>query len=28
MHKMSIIYSNAVIDDIASYYASQPRDKR
>jgi len=28
MHKMSVIYSNAVIDDIASYYASQPRDKR
>jgi cytochrome c553 len=28
MHKMSIVYSNAVIDDIASYYASQPRDKR
>lgn len=28
MHRMSIIYSNAVIDDIASYYASQPRDKR
>jgi cytochrome c553 len=28
MHKMSIIYSNAVIDDIASYYTSQPRDKR
>ena len=28
MHKMSIIYSNAVIDDIASYYASQQRDKR
>jgi len=28
MHKMSIIYSNAVIDDIASYYASQPRGKR
>jgi cytochrome c553 len=28
MHKMSIIYSNAIIDDIATYYASQPRDKR
>lgn len=28
MHKMSMIYSNAIIDDIASYYASQPRDKR
>ena len=28
MHRMSIIYSNAIIDDIASYYASQPRDKR
>ncbi|MBI3041695.1 MAG: c-type cytochrome [Betaproteobacteria bacterium] len=28
MHKMSIIYSNAIIDDIASYYASQQRDKR
>ena len=28
MHRMSIIYSNAVIDDIASYYASQPRGKR
>jgi len=28
MHRMSIIYSNAVIDDIASYYSSQPRDKR
>jgi cytochrome c553 len=28
MHRMSIIYSNAVIDDIASYYASQPREKR
>lgn len=28
MHRMSIVYSNAVIDDIASYYASQPRDKR
>lgn len=28
MHKMSIIYSNAIIDDVASYYASQPRDKR
>jgi cytochrome c553 len=28
MHRMSVIYSNAVIDDIASYYASQPRDKR
>ena len=28
MHKMSIIYSNAVIDDIASYYASQRWDKR
>lgn len=28
MHKMSIVYSNAIIDDIAAYYASQPRDKR
>jgi len=28
MHKMSIIYSNAVIDDMASYYAGQPRAKR
>ena len=28
MHKMSIIYSNAIIDDIATYYASQPRAKR
>ena len=28
MHKMSVVYSNAIIDDIASYYASQPRDKR
>lgn len=28
MHRMSVIYSNAIIDDIASYYASQPRDKR
>jgi cytochrome c553 len=28
MHKMSVIYSNAIIDDIATYYASQPRDKR
>ena len=28
MHKMSIIYSNAIIDDIATYYASQPRGKR
>lgn len=28
MHKMSIIYSNAIIDDIASYYASQSREKR
>lgn len=28
MHKMSVIYSNAIIDDIASYYASQARDKR
>jgi len=28
MHRMSAIYSNAIIDDIASYYASQPRDKR
>lgn len=28
MHKMSIVYSNAVIDDIASYYASLPRDRR
>jgi hypothetical protein len=25
---MSVVYSSAVIDDIASYYASQPRDKR
>jgi cytochrome c553 len=28
MHKMSIIYSNAIIDDIATYYTSQPRGKR
>jgi len=28
MHRMSVIYGNAIIDDIASYYASQPRDKR
>lgn len=28
MHRMSVIYSNALIDDIASYYAGQPRDKR
>jgi len=28
MHRMSIVYSNAIIDDIASYYASLPRDKR
>jgi cytochrome c553 len=28
MHKMSVIYSNALIDEIASYYASQPRAKR
>jgi cytochrome c553 len=28
MHRMSVIYSNAIIDDIASYYASQARDKR
>jgi len=28
MHRMSAIYSNVVIDDIASYYASLPRDKR
>jgi len=28
MHKMSVVYSSAVIDDIASYYANQPRDKR
>lgn len=28
MHRMSIIYSNAIIDDIASYYASQARKKR
>jgi cytochrome c553 len=28
MHRMSVIYSNAVIDDIASYYAGLPRDKR
>jgi cytochrome c553 len=28
MHRMSIVYSNAVIDDIASYYASQARNKR
>lgn len=27
MHKMNI-YGNAVIDDIASCYALQPRDKR
>jgi len=28
MHRMSVIYSNAIIDDIASYYAGLPRDKR
>jgi cytochrome c553 len=28
MHRMSIVYSNAIIDDIASYYASQSREKR
>ncbi|OGA01296.1 MAG: hypothetical protein A3I00_09865 [Betaproteobacteria bacterium RIFCSPLOWO2_02_FULL_64_12] len=28
MHKMSTIYSNAIIDNIAGYYAGQPRDKR
>jgi cytochrome c553 len=28
MHKMSMIYSNAIIDDIATYYASQPRARR
>ncbi|MGB5079839.1 MAG: c-type cytochrome [Burkholderiales bacterium] len=28
MHRMSVIYSNAVIDDIASYYANLPRDRR
>ncbi len=28
MHKMSIVYSNAIMDDIAAYYASQPRGKR
>ena len=28
MHRMSILYSNALIDDIASYYASRPREKR
>jgi cytochrome c553 len=28
MHRMSILYSNAVIDDIASYYATRPRDQR
>lgn len=28
MHRMSAIYSNAIIDDIASYYASQSRNKR
>ena len=28
MHRMSILYSNAVIDEIASFYASRPRDKR
>jgi cytochrome c553 len=28
MHKMSLVYSNAIIDSIASYYASQPREKR
>lgn len=28
MHKMSTVYSNAIIDNIASYYASQPRDPR
>jgi cytochrome c553 len=25
MHKMSVVYSNAIIDDLASHYASQPR---
>jgi cytochrome c553 len=28
MHKMSMVYSNAIIDSIAAYYASQPREKR
>jgi len=28
MHRMSVIYSNVVIDEIASYYANLPRDKR
>lgn len=28
MHRMSVVYSNAIIDDIASYYAGLPRDKR
>ena len=28
MHKMSAIYSNAIIDDVAAYYASRTRDKR
>ena len=28
MHRMSILYSNAVIDDIASYYATRPRGER
>jgi cytochrome c553 len=28
MHRMSILYSNALIDDIASYYATRPREKR
>ncbi len=28
MHRMSAIYSNVVIDDIAAYYAGQTRDKR
>ncbi len=28
MHRMSIVYSNAIIDDITSWYASQPRQKR
>jgi cytochrome c553 len=28
MHRMSVIYSNAIIDDIAAYYAGQPRDRR
>jgi len=27
MHKMSTIYSNAIIDNIATYYASQPHDR-